>query len=93
MILNDKDSNDGKNRSNIYDALTYKYLGQMEIPTRINWTSPFRLKDYCVVFFHFHLSLNRTFSKQTMETLTRHLVLWRLILCRVQWRLLTFINR
>ena len=42
----------------------------MECPTLINWTSPFPFEGLLVLFFHFFQILyNRTFCKQTEETL------------------------
>ena len=56
------------------------HLSRMEFPTIINWSSLFPLYGLLgVFFFQFYSNSNRTFSKQTVETLIRHRVLRRLI--------------
>ena len=51
------------------------YLGRMEFPIFINWTSQFPLG----VIFHFHFNFKRIFCKHTVETLIRRHILWCLI--------------
>ena len=43
----------------------------MELPTVINWASPFPCKGLFVVILHIYSNFNRTFGKQTVETLIR----------------------
>ena len=54
-------------------------LSRMEVPILINWTNPFPL---CVLFggiFHLYSNFDKTFCKQTMETLIRRRVMRCLI--------------
>ena len=44
----------------------------MEVPIFINWTSPFPILGLLGGIFHFYSNFNRTFCKQTVETLIRH---------------------
>ena len=65
----------------------------MEFPTLIDWASPFPfpllsigpVHFHWVVFFHFYSNFNRTFCKQTVETLIRCSILryliWVCIVC------------
>ena len=48
----------------------------MECPTLINWTNLFPFKGLLSGIFHFYYFLNRTFLKQTVETLIRSHILW-----------------
>ena len=43
----------------------------MESPTFIKWNSPFLIEGMLGGIFHFHSNFNRTFWKQTVETLIR----------------------
>ena len=53
------------------------HLSRMEFPTVINRNSPFLF--VWVGIFHFYSNFNRTFYKQTVETLIRRCVMWRLV--------------
>ena len=55
------------------------HLCQMEFHTIINWNSPFLFKGVLGGIFHLYLSFNRKLCKQTVETLIRRRILWRLI--------------
>ena len=49
------------------------------ISTVINWTSPFPFKGVLGGRFYFNLNFDRTFCKQTVETLIRRRFLRRLV--------------
>ena len=51
----------------------------MDLPTHINWTSPFLLKGFLCAIFHFNPHFDRIFGRQMVETLIRRRVLRRLI--------------
>ena len=51
----------------------------MEFPIIINWTSPFPFQGLLGCILSFYQNSNRTFSKQTVETLIRSRVLRHLI--------------
>ena len=51
----------------------------MEFPTDINWTSSFPFQGLLGGILHFHSNFNRTFCMQTVETLIRRHIMWRLI--------------
>ena len=55
------------------------HLCRMELTTIINWNSPFLFKGMLGGIFHFYSSFNRKLCKQTVETLIRGRILWRLI--------------
>ena len=55
------------------------HLSGMELPTVINWNSPFLFQGMLGGIFHFYSKINRTFCKQTVETLIRRGILWRLV--------------
>ena len=56
------------------------HLSRMDLPTLINWTSPFPFKGLLGVFFFiFFFNFDWTFSKQTVDTLIRRRVEQRLI--------------
>ena len=50
----------------------------MKFPTLISWTSPFPFYGLFGGIFHFYLNFNRTFFKQTVDTLVRRHIMWRL---------------
>ena len=76
--------------SNTYILITY--LSRMEFPFLINLTSPFPWLQLDGIF-HFYSNLDRTVCKQTVETLIRRRIVWRLIwvctvcLCPTKWML------
>ena len=51
----------------------------MEFPILINWIRSFPFKGLLCFIFYFYSNLNRTFSKQMVETLIRHHMLQRLV--------------
>ena len=51
----------------------------MEFHTVIIWNSPFLFKGVLGGIFHFYSSFYRKLCKQTVETLIRRRILWRLI--------------
>ena len=51
----------------------------MDFTTLINWTSSFPFKGLLGGIFHFYSNSNRTLCKQTVKTLIRRRILWRLI--------------
>ena len=60
------------------------HLIQMEFPTVILWNSPFLFYGILGGIFHFYSNFNRTFCKQTVETLIRRRVLRRpIFVCTV----------
>ena len=48
---------------------TLTHLSRMEFPISINWTSPFTFSWLLGGVFHFYSNFNKTFYKQTVETL------------------------
>ena len=56
------------------------HLSRMRFPIITSWTCPFQFKGLWGVIFHFYSDFNRTLCKQTVKTLIRRRVLWRLIL-------------
>ena len=64
--------------STITAKLTHICL--MDFSIFINWTSLFRILGVSGVLFHFYSISNRNSCKQTVNTLIRRRVLWRLIL-------------
>ena len=61
------------------------HLSRMEFPTSINWTNPFPFKGLLGCICLLYSNFKRTFFKQTVETLIRRRVLWRLIwVCNVR---------
>ena len=56
----------------------------MNLPTLISWMSPFPILGMLGSIFIFSPNLDRVFCKQTVKTLIRRHVLWRLIwVCNV----------
>ena len=55
------------------------HLCQMEFPSVINWTSPFPFEMLLGSSYHFYSNFDRTFCKQTVETLIRRHILQRLV--------------
>ena len=55
------------------------HLSRMEYPTVINWNRPFLFKGMLGGIFHVYKNFNRTFCKQTVETMVRRRVQRRLI--------------
>ena len=51
----------------------------MEFPTIIHLSGPYPLYGLMGGIFHFYSNFNRTFCKQTVETLIRHSVMRRLM--------------
>ena len=76
----------------MYFSLTY--LSLMQFPTLINWTRPFPFKGLLGAILHFYSNYNRTFCKQTVDTLSWVYTVW---LCHTKRTLglygLTFMNR
>ena len=51
----------------------------MEFPSFINWISQFSFEGLLDDIFHFYLNCDRKLCKQTMETLIRRRIVWRLV--------------
>ena len=55
------------------------HISRMELTTLTNWVSLFLFKGLLGGSFHFYSHFNRIFCMQTVKTLIRRHVLWRLI--------------
>ena len=66
-------------RETIKSITFVAHLSRMEFPPIINWASLFPFQGLLSGILHFYSNSNRTFCKQTAETLIRRRVLWRLI--------------
>ena len=53
----------------------YHHLSRIDLPTIINWNSPFLFKGMLGGIFHIYSHFNRTLCKQTVETLIRSCIL------------------
>ena len=72
----------GQTFKNLYFNLKNFYFNPfkpMEFPIFINWTSLFPFWGLLGCIFHFYQYYNRSFCKQTVETLIRRHILWHLI--------------